>query len=370
MSRSSAKDPRFVWLDDQRQNGGPPPLYLGASRVTPRDLFYVRNHGEVPQIDPARYRLAVDGLVERPLRLSLAGLRRRLEPVTVEAALVCAGLRRAELDTVAPLPGLLPWGGQAAGNAIWSGWSLADVIGIAGPLPEAAHVCFQGHDTSRRSGKVLRFGGSVPLDKAQSLEVLLATDMNGEPLGPQHGFPLRVIVPGYFGARSVKWLKRITLSDQPSDNHFQRRDYRLLPAGGSPGDEVGEMLGELAINTVICHPRAGQYLAEGSLLVSGFAISGNGRRISRVQVSVDGGRSWQDAELEIPFSRWAWTRFRAELDVGAGNLEVLARSFDEQGSAQPETLAEVWNPLGYANNSWARIDCRVTAMPARASAAR
>jgi sulfite oxidase len=366
--QSSGKDPRFVWLDDECSNGGPPPLYLGASRITPRSLFFVRNHGEVPQIDPSRYRLVVDGLVERCLRLSLAGLRRRLEPVAVEAALVCAGLRRQELEAVAPLPGQLRWGEQAAGNAVWSGWSLADVIGLAGPLPEAAHVCFQGHDTSLRRGKVLRFGGSVPLDKAQSLEVLLATDMNGEPLSPLHGFPLRVIVPGHFGARSVKWLKRITLSAQPSDSHFQRRDYRLLPSGATPGDELGEMLGELAVNTVICHPRAGQRLPEGELLVSGFAISGNGRRISRVQVSVDGGLTWQEAELEIPFSRWAWTRFRAEVQVGPGPLEVMARSIDEQGHGQPSTLAEVWNPLGYANNSWARVSCAVMASAGAAAA--
>ena len=144
------------------------------------------------------------------------------------------------------------------------------------------------------------FGASIPLAKALSPEVLIAFAMNGEPLTPEHGFPLRVVVPGYIGARSVKWLTAISIEDQPSDNYFQQNDYKLLPVGISADEAergVGVMLGELPVNSAVLTPLDGAELEAGTVMVRGYAVAGSGRTVGRVDVSADGGATWQKAEL-------------------------------------------------------------------------
>src|ERR1700729_2704615 len=202
--------------------------------VTDTDAFYVRCHGAVPDIDRSAWRLRVDGMVERELSLSLETLREEFREQTVTATLQCAGNRRAGLIAVRDIPGEAPWGPGATGTATWTGVALADVLALAGPLGAASDVGFEGSDLSPEAKPAQQFGGSIPLDKASRPEVLLAWGMNGEPLPPVHGAPLRVVVPGYIGARSVKWVERITVQDHPSDNYFQATAYRLLPAGADP----------------------------------------------------------------------------------------------------------------------------------------
>ena len=263
--------------------------------VTDTDAFYVRGHGPVPEIDAGAWRLRVEGLVQRELSLSLETLREAFRERSVTATLQCAGNRRAGLIAIRDIPGEAPWGPGATGTATWTGVALADVLALAGPAREASDVGFEGADVSPEAEPVQRFGGSIPLDKASRSEVLLAWAMNGEPLAPVHGAPLRVVVPGYIGARSVKWLQRIELRSQPWPGYFQHVVYRLLPADGTPGPGAGMPLGLVALNSDVLSPRDGQTVTAGPVEVRGYAFAGGDRYVSRVDVSIDGGVSWTQA---------------------------------------------------------------------------
>ncbi|HEY4575526.1 MAG TPA: molybdopterin-dependent oxidoreductase [Thermoanaerobaculia bacterium] len=349
--------PRLRVRQEDPLNAEPEPGALIASFRTPNDLFFIRNHGDIPRVDPGTYRLIVDGLVERPLSLSLDDLR-SFAPATVGATLQCAGNRRRELIEVSPIPNELPWGSEAVSNAEWSGVPLREVLLAAGPRPAARHAAFLGLDETERHGHRFQFGGSIPLEKAMHPEVLLADRMNGEPLPPAHGAPLRVVVPGYIGARSVKWISRITLRETPSDNYFQAKAYRLFPAAVGPDDvdwDTGMMLGESPVNSVICSPVSGERLPAGRVTVRGWAVAGGGREIARVDVSTDGGGTWKTAELGAGESGWTWRQWQAALDLAPGEHEILCRAFDSAAQTQPAHPSQVWNFKGYANNAWHRV---------------
>ncbi len=299
-------------------NAETPRYALAEGDVTALDAFYVRNHGRVPELDESDWRLCVDGLVERELELSLTGLRERFEDRSVVATLQCAGNRREGLVAVRDVPGEAPWGPGATGNAAWRGVALVDVLRAAGLRDGARYVAFEGADTSPEAEPPQCFGASIPLHKALASEVLLAWEMNGEPLPAVHGAPLRVVVPGYIGARSVKWLQRITALGAPTENFFQRT-YRLLPADADPDQAPAD---------------AG---------------------IVRVDVSTDGGGKWQQARLLDDLGPWAWRRWQAQVALEAGRAEITARAWDSAAATQPEDPAQLWNPKGYVNNAWARI---------------
>jgi sulfite oxidase len=343
-------------------NAEPAPGALADRMLTPLDSFYGRNHGPVPVIDPRAWRLRIGGLADRDLDLSLADLRGRFARRTVTATLQCAGNRRAGLIEVRDIPGEAPWGPGATSTAEWAGVSLAEVLRAAGPRPEAAHVAFSAPDISPAADPPQPYGGSVTLAKALGGEVLLAWAMNGQPLPPVHGGPVRVIVPGYIGARSVKWVERITLQEQPSDNYFQATAYRLLPADADPaaaGPGDGLPLGAVAVNSAILRPADGAVLPAGPAQIAGYAFAGDDRGIARVDVSTDSGQTWQQAGLGPDAGPWAWRQWHAIVSVPAGETEIIARAWDTSAAAQPESPAHLWNPKGYVNNSWARI--RVTA---------
>jgi sulfite oxidase len=351
------KRPGTLVRQESPFNAGPPPGALAAEALTPNDLFFVRNHGEVPVVDAAVWRLAVRGAVERELSLSLADLE-RFPRRALMATLQCAGNRRAELAALRPIPNELPWGFEAISTATWSGVALADVLAAARPTAEARHAAFEGLDETERHGRRFRFGGSIPLERATEPGVLLATAMNGEPLPPVHGAPLRVVVPGWFGARSVKWLSAIELRATPSDNYFQAVAYRLFPAGVGPENvvwEEGAMLGELPVNSIVLAPLAGARLAAGSVAVAGVALAGGDRGIARVEITADGGRNWTQAVLEPGAGRHVWRRWWATLELPPGRHEIAARAFDSAAQTQPADVADVWNFKGYANNAWHRV---------------
>src|SRR3954468_19937516 len=265
------------------------PDALAEGPLTATDAFYVRGHGDVPAIDPGAWRLRVDGLVERELDLSLSTLREAFREREVTATLQCAGNRRAGLMAIRDIPGEAPWGPGATGTATWSGVALADVLALAGPGRDASHVGFEGADACPEAKPVQRFGGSIGLEKACRAEVLLAWAMNGEPLAPVHGGPVRVVVPGYIGARSVKWLERIELRSRPWHGYFQEVVYRLLPEDGTPGPGQGMPLGLVALNADILSPADGASVAAGEVEVRGYAFAGGERHVARVDVSLDGG---------------------------------------------------------------------------------
>jgi sulfite oxidase len=334
-------------------NAEPPRTALAGEPVTAVERFYVRNHGPVP--DPVGTVLEVDGLVERPLTLSLEALREGFPRRELTATLQCAGNRRAGLIAVRDIPGEAPWGPGATGTAHWAGVALADVLAAAGPLAGARHVGFEGRDRSEEADPPQRYGGSIPLAKAVRPEVLLAWEMNGERLAPVHGAPLRAVVGGYIGARSVKWLERIELRAEPWDGYYQTTAYRLLPAGGVPAPGAGVPLGEVALNADVLWPDDGATVAAGRVELQGYAFAGGERHVTRVEVSTDGGGRWAEAELLGDQGRWAWRLWRAAVELAPGRHELHARAWDSAAATQPEHAATVWNPKGYVNNSWARI---------------
>jgi sulfite oxidase len=331
---------------------------LAEGPLTATDAFYVRGHGEVPEIDPAAWRLRVQGDVERQLDLSLSTLHEAFREHEVTATLQCAGNRRAGLMAIRDIPGEAPWGPGATGTATWTGVPLADVLAVAGPLSEAGHVGFEGADLCPEARPAQRFGGSIPLAKACRREVLLAWAMNGEPLAPVHGAPLRVVVPGYIGARSVKWLERIEVRPRPWQGYFQHVVYRLLPEDGTPGPGLGMPLGLVALNADVLAPADGETVAAGPVEVRGYAFAGGERHVARVDVSLDGGASWAQAELLEDLGPWAWRHWRITVELAPGEHEIVVRAWDSSAATQPEDEAALWNPKGYVNNARPRVRVR------------
>jgi sulfite oxidase len=356
------KRPDMIVHDEAPFNAEPPPRALARSDVTALDAFYVRNHGDIPQLDPDRWRLRVEGLVAHELELSLDDLRARFEAHEIFATLMCAGNRRAGLMAVRDIPGEAPWGPGAIGTARWRGVALADVLARAGLTSQVRHIAFLGADTSDDAEPPQRFGGSIPLRKALAREVLLAWEMNGEPLPTTHGAPLRALVPGYIGARSVKWLQRVIALAEPSGNHFQARSYRLLPPEVDPDRAPpgsGVALATAPLNADILEPEAGATVAAGEVEVHGYAYAGDDRRIVRVDVSTDDGATWRQAELLADGGPWAWRRWQSTVGLAEGPARIVARAWDSAGSTQPEDPAHLWNPKGYVNCAWARIELTV-----------
>ncbi len=345
-------------------NAGPPLELLCKSHITPNELFFVRNHGDVPQIDPVAYRFTVEG-TPQPLSLSLPELRRQFTQVTVAATLQCAGNRRQELMAYKPIPGELGWGAEAISHATWNGARLRDVLLAAGveQMDQARHVAFDGFDRTERLNRTISFGGSIPLEKALHPEVLLAYEMNETPLTPLHGAPLRVVAPGYIGARSVKWLRRIVVQAAPSDNYFQAHAYRLFPPSVTPDNvawDDGLMLGEMSVNAVICVPQSNTVAPAGTIDVRGYAMAGGNRHVARVELSTDDGRSWRVADLDGDDRPWSWRLWSAQVTLQAGDHFLVVRAIDSAANLQPEEIRSVWNFKGYMNNAWHRI--RLTAL--------
>jgi sulfite oxidase len=332
-------------------NAGTPLELLGNSYITPVEAFYVRSHGAVPQLDSEAHCLTVDGLVRRPDAFRLPDLWEGLARHELVVTLVCAGNRRAEMSRVRPTPSPLQWGADAVGTARWSGVRLADLLQRVGIHEDARHVAFEGADEASTESGPTPFGSSIPLDKALAGDVLLADRMNDEPLTAEHGAPLRAVVPGYIGARSVKWLTRVTLLEHASDNWFQARDYR----------RGGQALAELELNSAITQPLEGATLRAGRNVVRGYALAGSGQQLSSVELSSDGGATWLPARLQVGqgADQWAWRLWEATVELAVGEHELVVRAWDERGTTQPADVAAIWNEGGYMNSAWHRVRARV-----------
>ena len=356
------KHPAFIVRQAEPLNGGAPVELLCRQPITPNDLFFTRCHAPIPVVDPLSYRLRVEGRVQTLLDLSLDMLtafpRRELP-----AFLQCAGNRRREMEAVAPIPDEIIWDTEAVSSAVWSGVALTDVLEAAGvDAAPGGHVAFEGLDVVSKQDARFPFGGSIPLDKALYGDVLLAYAMNGEALPPMHGYPLRVVVPGYIGARSVKWLGRIVVQDVPSDNYYQARAYRLFPGDATPGTtdwDAAMMLGEVPVVSIIGTPCADQTLPAGEIFVCGVALVGGGRRVERVDVSTDGGQTWARADLSDDGGHWAWRLWQWRTRLTPGDYQVVARAWDSAANTQPERVESVWNFKGYMNNAQHRVRVHV-----------
>jgi sulfite oxidase len=332
-------EPDLIVHSERPYNAEPPLDRLRSSFITAQPDFYVRSHGDVPRLVEREHRLRVGGRVAAPLDLAMAELRERFPRRTVTAVMQCAGNRRGDMRQVRPVSGD-PWAPGAIGNAEWTGAPLADVLRAAGAATDAGlHVALAACDDCEAEGERFRYAVSIPMPKAVSPEVLLAYEMNGEPLAPEHGFPLRAVVPGFAGVRSAKWLAGITVQDAPVDGRAQARDYKLFPpdvTGETADWGKGVTIYDMPLNAAICEPAPGAELAAGPATLRGYAVA-TARAVVRVDVSIDGGRSWRQAELEHDpaASPWSWTFWRADLDLPAGERELAVRAWDSAGQTQP-----------------------------------
>jgi len=281
----------------------------------------------------------------------------------VTATLTCAGNRRSEFNSEGKVGGV-QWEAGAIGNAVWSGVALADVLKLVEVQADARHVWFEGLDEIKRSDGLIPFGGSIPLEKAMINGVmpgaLLADQMNGEALSPDHGYPLRTVVPGYIGARSVKWLGKIVVSDRPSPNHYLATAYKIVHKT-SPIDwaESGPIY-RFPINGAIADPGPDAEVSAGVIRVSGYALP-SGRdsaAVKAVLISADGGATWQQAELSGKASEFCWQLWNAQVKVTAGTDRLLLKAYDTSGNFMPQRVP--WNAKGYLQNSWYTLPVKVS----------
>lgn len=354
------KSPDLVMLGD-RPLVAETPAHLLDDEVTPTHLHYVRNNGQIPELpaEPEAWQLTVDGEVERPLQLTLGELMGRFENVTLNLVLECGGNGRAQFQ---PAARGNPWTTGGVGCARWTGVRLKDVLEAAGPRPTAIYTAHYGADP-HLSGEPDRqaLSRGIRLEKAMEPHTLLAFAMNGAPIPRIHGAPLRLVVPGWSGSASQKWLTRIQLRDREHDGQGMRGTSYRVPVvpivPGSDHDGTGfRILESMPVKSVITAPADGSRLPAGTRAIElrGHAWAGD-LSVREVFVSIDFGQTWQPAELAEPVNRYAWQRWRHRIELPSeGYYEVWARAVDSNGRSQP-FAAPNWNPGGYGGNAYHRI---------------
>jgi DMSO/TMAO reductase YedYZ molybdopterin-dependent catalytic subunit len=319
--------------------------------VTPIGLHYLLTHYDIPDVDAADWRLSVEGLVERPLTLSLDDLRAR-PAVEVAVTMECAGNGRAHVE---PHVVSQPWLLEAVGTARWRGVAVSSLLEEAAVKEGALEVLFTGLDRGVEGEEEQAYERSLPVAGLLDGDALLGYEVNGVPLPPQHGFPLRLVVPGWYGMTSVKWLSRMTVLDEPFGGYQMRHSYRVR----HEEDEPGEPITAIAPRSLMIPPGIPEFLSRARVLeagrceIRGRAWSG-GAEIAGVDVSTDGGRTWAAAELgDAALGRWAWRSWRFAWDAEAGEHELCCRTRDTAGNEQP--LEPPWNLGGYVNNAVQRV---------------
>lgn len=390
------RDPRLIRLTGVHPFNVEAPLsdLYNEGFLTSPELFYVRNHGAVPEVRDEKipdWEFTVEGLVENPLRITLKELLSDYDNVTYPITLVCAGNRRKEQNVVRKTKGF-SWGAAGVSTALWTGVVMGDVLRRARPLRgKAKYVCMEGADKLPNG----YYGTSVKLNWAldPNRGMLLAHKMNGEMLTPDHGKPLRCVIPGQIGGRSVKWLKKLIVTDAPSDNWYHIYDNRVLPTMVSPDDAANDpnwwkderyAIYDLSTNSAVAYPAHDEKLSvisaasqEKHYSVRGYAYGGGGRRVTRVEVSLDQGRTWRLANINYAEDRYreavpqdlfggrldvdwrescfCWCFW--DLDVAVGELklaaDIVVRAMDESMNVQPRDM--YWSVLGMMNNPWYRI---------------
>ncbi len=359
--------PGMLVRSDKPLNAEPPLADLVKDFFTPVESFFIRSHGNTPEVDIKTYRLRVEGLVGKPLDLTFSEVKEKFRSRTVAATITCAGNRRIEMSAVKPISGV-QWDAGAISTAEWIGATLAEILQMAEIKPEAKHVWFDGlDDVAKKDGGFENFGGSIPIEKIYGHNkptgnvmsadpVLVAYHMAGKPLSPDHGYPLRTIVPGFIGARSVKWLGKITVSDQPSPNHYVADAYKVLAEDTPAEQRAKDPIYETVTNAAICLPSAGAKLSAGKNSIAGYAFAAGlaGNRIKQVEVSIDHGRTWTKAMLgKKKAGAFTWDLWTADIVLPAGDVTVSCRATDESGFTMP--AEKPWNAKGYLFNSWHQV---------------
>jgi DMSO/TMAO reductase YedYZ molybdopterin-dependent catalytic subunit len=312
------------------------------SWITANSVFFDRNQSAVMEepVNLADWRLTVEGEVKEGLHLSFEEIL-RMPKAMVSNTLECSGNSRSLLKEKAKGN---PWTIGGVGNAVWSGVWLRDVLEKAGLKTGAKHVAFEGLDKSMGS-KGIKFIRSIPIEKAMT-STLLAYEMNGEPLPLKHGFPLRGLALGWTGANCVKWLQKISLLERPFEGFFMDTVYRIYQKGQDP--KSGQVVRSLAVKSIITQPLQGEKLPSGPVTILGAAYAGESG-IERVEVSLDGGKTWEAAEFIGPREPYAWRQWQYVLKAPRrGGYTVFSRATDSEGRKQPANAH--WNVLGYGNN--------------------
>lgn len=343
-------------LNDRPMCAETPPHLLDDA-ITPTERHFVRNNGLMPDdLDASRWTLAIDGLVDMPLTLGLDDLGARFEVVNRALTLECAGNGRAFFD---PKTKGEQWTYGAVACSEWTGVRLSDVLEAAGIRPEAVYTAHYGADTHLSGASAgLPISRGVPIDKARDPHNLITFAQNSRPIHPMNGGPLRLIIPGWPGSCSQKWLNRVEIRDQVHDGpKMTGTSYRLPNRGIAPGETVEEkdfrIIERMPVKSLITHPATGYRTTEGSVEVRGHAWTGEGQ-VDSVDLSNDFGATWMPALLDDPVNAFAWQNWRAEVSFPQdGYYEVWARATDSRGVSQPHAIA--WNPRGYLNNAMHRI---------------
>ena len=321
------------------------PAALMDTFLTPNDQFFIRSNGPVSiDIPRAEWRLAVSGLVERELDLSFADLE-AMDQRTITAFLACSGESRSRFGDDPEVVEGTKWGNRAIGNAEWTGVSLIDILNEAGVQPGAVDVVSQGGDFPEMQR-------GLPIEIATDPDVMLVWQMNGEDLPAPNGGPVRLLVPGWGGIASTKWIAGLDVIDRPFGGHYNTESYVIIDEDGAVVRPVREM----PVSSVITSPLPEAELAAGPVTLGGFAWSGYAG-IERVEVSTDDGANWTEAEIVEEAGPLSWVRFEAPWQAAAGDAVLQSRAFDERGLGQPIDTA--WNAKGYLQNSIYRVPVTV-----------
>ncbi|KAK4515935.1 histone H2B [Mucor velutinosus] len=396
-----SRDPNITRLTGKHPLNAetPIPLLMDHGFITPNSLHIVRNHGPVPQNQWDTHRITISGLVNKPITITMDDIL-HLPSHTLPVTICCAGSRRKEQNMIKPSIGF-SWGPGGIGTAYYTGVFLRDLINdIAGGLkPEALHICMEGNDNTAKGG----YGTSITVNRAMSPEfdVLIAYKMNGEPLPYDHGYPVRCIVPGCIGGRSVKWLSKIEASTSVSQNPFQNADNKVFPSTVLSADQATEenwwtnpdySVYDLNVNGVIAAPYHGSKIALDDLnkkvVITGFAYGGSNRKVTRCEITLDDGKTWNLAEItdkkpegdryasehygydnsKYPESYnqtryWTWVHWSIEVSVAdlLGVQEFCLRCWNETNSVMPKDLN--WSLMGMLNNCWYRVKLHLIREP-------
>ena len=362
-TRTQAK-PQLIPTNAGHRTAASPPSAL-QNNIVPNELFYVRNHWrEVPQIDPATYRLVVDGEVEHPLSLSYDELR-QMPQSRFEVTFECCGnspvpeywgqvtLSSSVMEQIK--------GHGIMGNAEWSGVSLAHILEQAGVKPGAVDVLFEGADNGpdeiAGDPAQVTYERSLPVAKATHQDTLLAYEMNGEPLPPMHGYPLRLLVPGWYGMTSIKWLVGIHVLDHEFKGFYQTERY--MTVNGPGADTYHTYLTKMKVKSIITSPVPGEIVPAGGYLLAGAAWSGE-EDVVKLEISTDGGRTWSPVDTLHPRSGYSWYRWEHHWQPpGPGNYTLMSRATNINGETQPMEFPNKWDGRGYGNNMVFPFDVEV-----------
>ena len=327
------------------------PLEALKYNITPAGMHYLLIHFDIPYLDADTWNLEVGGLVANPVSLSLDDIKSR-QSVTMPVTMECAGNGRTLLE---PRSIRHPWGLEAIGTAEWTGTPLGPMLEDAGVDPSAVEILFTGQDRGVQGDEIQDYQRSLTLEDASRDEVMLVYEMNGQPLQPQHGYPMRLIVPGWYGMTSVKWLTKIEAISEHFDGFQMDRTYRYKQDADDPGEPVDL----IRVRALMIPPGIPDFLTRTRLLDAG-PVTLEGRAwagrlsVDCVEVSANNVESWDDASLEEPVGKYAWRAWSRDWDAKPGNHILSVRATDSKGNIQPTD--QPWNYQGMGNNMVHRVN--------------